>query len=367
MQYIDGFRNSETAAALCRQIAQLAADLPQERKVRVMEVCGSHTMAIARYGIRSVLPDNVALISGPGCPVCVTDSGYIDAAIELAGRGVVIATFGDMMKVPGSSAALMQCCAEDASVNVCYSPLDALELAKANPESEVVFLAIGFETTIGPVISIIEQALARSIKNVSLLTAFKVIPPAMEILAADKQIKIDAFLCPAHVSAIIGAKAYQPLVARFALPCVIAGFEPLDILLGIKGIVTQIARGEARVENQYNRVVKEEGNVKAQTLISKYLEPADVGWRGLGVLPQSGLVLKGEFSAYDAEKKHGLKVRPGKPDRGCRCGDVLKGIISPPECGLFGKKCTPRNPVGPCMVSSEGSCSAHYKYQGVGM
>ncbi|OPZ27218.1 MAG: Hydrogenase isoenzymes formation protein HypD [Lentisphaerae bacterium ADurb.BinA184] len=363
MKYLDGFRNPDAARRLQAEIAAVAARLPPRRRpLHVMEVCGSHTMAIARYGLRDLLPPGIELISGPGCPVCVTDAGYIDAAVELARRGLTIATFGDMLNVPGSAASLADVRAAGARIEVCYSPLAALDLACRQPDREVVFLAIGFETTVAPVVSLIAAARRDGIRNLSLLVAFKLIPPALRALAADPEIHVAAFLCPAHVSAIIGADAYQPFVRDFRVPCVIAGFEPLDILLGVKGILEQLAAGEARVENQYSRVVRPGGNPLAQAVIARHLEPADASWRGLGVIPASGLKLRPQAAEFDAEQRHGLRITPGTPDRRCRCGDVLKGKRRPPDCPLFGNACTPEHPVGPCMVSSEGSCAASYKY-----
>jgi hydrogenase expression/formation protein HypD len=334
----------------------------QGRRVHIMEVCGSHTMAIGRYGIRQLLPENVELISGPGCPVCVTDPGYIDAAIALAGRGAILLTFGDMIRVPGSDSDLTTCRSEGGDVRVCYSPSTAVELAQSHPDRQVVFLAIGFETTIVPVVSIVDEALRAGVRNLSLLTAFKLVPPALHALLADKEIKIDAFLCPAHVSAIIGSQAYAPFAADYRVPCVVAGFEPLDILYGVHGILEQTLKNEARVENQYARVVRPEGNPKAQARIAKYLEPVDAVWRGIGVISSSGLGLRPAFAVYDAEKKFGLQVRPGRQHAGCRCGDVIKGKLRPEACGLFAKVCNPDHPVGPCMVSAEGTCAASFKY-----
>ena len=371
MKYIEGFRNPVAAAAIRARIEILAARLDALRgvasdgsghKVNVMEVCGSHTMAIARYGLRSVLPRNVELISGPGCPVCVTPTGYIDAAIELARRGALVVSFGDMILVPGSTATLAECRAQGGAVEICYTPLRAIELAGAHPDREVVFLAIGFETTIAPVISIIEQAARRNLGNVSLLTAFKLVPPALQALLADPEIHIDAFLCPAHVSAIIGADAYRPFAEQYRVPCVVAGFEPLDILYGLQGILEQIDRGEAKVVNQYARVVTAGGNLRAQELMAKYLEPIDAAWRGIGLIPASGLGLRPEYASYDAACRHGVKVELGNENPDCACGDVLKGKIRPPQCRLFGKGCVPDHPVGPCMVSAEGTCSAYFKY-----
>lgn len=364
MKYIEGFRDSRAAAAIRAEIEGLGRRMEAlERNANIMEVCGSHTMAIARYGIRELLPGNVNLISGPGCPVCVTGAGYIDAAVEMAKRGAIVATFGDLIPVPGSDTSLGQCRAEGAAVEVCYSPAAALDLAAAHPEREVVFLAIGFETTIAPVVSLAGSALARGIGNLSLLTAFKLVPPALQALRADPELQIDAFLCPAHVSAIIGARAYEPFAGAGGVPCVIAGFEPLDILYGLEGILRQIVAGEARVENQYNRVVKPEGNLRAQAVIREYLEPVDAYWRGIGVIPQSGLGLRPAFRSYDAESRHGVRVGPGREHPGCGCGEVIKGKLKPPECPLYARVCTPDHPIGPCMVSAEGTCSAYFKYR----
>ncbi|MEI6787643.1 MAG: hydrogenase formation protein HypD [bacterium] len=363
MNYIDGFRDPAVARGIRATVDALAgALLARNRSVNIMEVCGSHTMAIARYGIRDILPSNVNLISGPGCPVCVTPTRYIDAAITLAERGVIVVTFGDMILVPGSVSTLAECRARGGTVEVAYSPMRTIELAVANPDCEVVFLAIGFETTTAPVISIVEQAIRLGIKNVSLLTAFKLVPPALTALLSDPEIRIDAFLCPAHVSAIIGADAYKPFAETYKVPCVVAGFEPLDILYGVQGILEQVAQGKAEVVNQYARVVKAQGNLQAQALMTKYLEPVDAAWRGIGVLPKSGLGLRPEYAAYDAEHKYGVTVELGAENPACACGEVLKGKQKPPECSLFGSACTPDHPVGPCMVSTEGTCSAYFKY-----
>ncbi|MEN8254155.1 MAG: hydrogenase formation protein HypD [Verrucomicrobiota bacterium] len=363
MKYIDGFRNPGAAVALREDIQALSAKLPpSDRTTNIMEICGSHTMAVARYAIRDILPERIKLISGPGCPVCVTDAGYIDAAIELARRGITVVTFGDMLNVPGSETSLAAVRSEGCSIEVCYSPLHALELAKETPEQEIVFLAIGFETTMPPAMAIIDQAIRDGIDNLSLLVAFKLVPPALAALGSDPELQIDAFICPAHVSAIIGANAYEPFAGAGGVPCVIAGFEPLDILLGLKGILAQLVDGVAKVDNQYSRVVSAKGNKKAQALMEKYLDPADVSWRGIGVIPQSGLAMKEEWIEYDAEKRHDITVQIGKLNPACRCGEVIKGIASPFDCPMFGTTCTPGNPVGPCMVSSEGSCAAYYKY-----
>jgi len=363
MKYVDGYRDPDAARYIARRIEDAGGRLARAgRSVRLMEVCGTHTMAIARHGIRDLLPENVTLCSGPGCPVCVTDAGYIDAAIELARRGVSIATFGDMLRVPGSSLSLAEARAEGARVAVCYSPAEALALAKAEGAAEVVFLAVGFETTVAPLAALLATARAEKASRFSMLTAFKTIPSALAALAEDPEVAVEAFLCPAHVSAIIGAGAYLSIAARYGIPCTIAGFEPLDILLGIQSLLEQLADGEARVVNQYARVVKEEGNRKAQRVIADALEPIDAAWRGLGVIPGSGLAIRDSLAAFDAARKLGVSVTSRAPEPGCLCGDVLKGKILPDGCAMFGFACTPDHPVGPCMVSGEGSCAAYYRY-----
>ncbi len=363
LQYIDGFRLGAAAAPLQGQIAAHAARLAAGgRRVRLMEVCGSHTMAIGRFGLRDLLPENVELVSGPGCPVCVTDNGYIDAAIELARREVVVVTFGDMLRVPGSAGSLAAARTAGARVEVAYSPERALEIARREPERQVVFLAIGFETTVAPVISLIAAAEREELGNLSLLVAFKLVPPALEALIADPELQIDGFLCPAHVSAIIGSEAYRPIVERHRLPCVVAGFEPLDILLGLRGLLEMLAEQRPGLRNDYSRVVRPEGNTRARALIERYLQPVDAAWRGIGTIPASGLGLRAEWSAFDAERRFDVSTHGGRVDRRCRCGEVLRGRIRPPECGLFASVCTPEQPVGACMVSSEGSCAAWYRY-----
>ena len=363
MKYVDDYKNPDAAKAITDSIRKLAKMLSEKcESFNIMEVCGSHTMAIARFGIRELLPDNISLVSGPGCPVCVTDAGYIDAAIELARKGVTIATFGDMINVPGSKTSLSKCRSEGVDIQVCYSPLSTIEMAKKNPDKEIVFLAIGFETTTAPLMALLETVNRQKIKNISILTAFKLVPPALEALSTDPELKIDSFLCPAHVSAIIGEKPYRLFVEKYNIPCVIASFEPVDMLYGIEGILQQAVNGEAKVDNRYKRVVKTEGNVIALELFAKYLEPYNAAWRGIGVIPKSGLRLKDEYSKFNAAKKFNIEITNGRHNPACKCGDVLKGKIKPSECPLFKKVCNPLNPVGPCMVSSEGSCAAFFKY-----
>ena len=363
MKYIEGFRDPEAAKAITKEIHKLAKQLEDKQiEARLMEVCGSHTMSIARYGIRQILPKNVKLISGPGCPVCVTDAAYIDAAIKLAETDKHICTFGDMLKVPGSKRTLADARSNGGNIHICYSPKDSVKLAKNDPTNEYIFLGIGFETTMPPVISIIKEAQKEDVKNISILTAFKLVPPVLTALAEDHEVAVNGFLLPAHVSAIIGADAYNEFVNKYKIPGVIAGFEPLDILLGVQGLLQQLLDNRADLENQYSRVVRKEGNQLALKLIDELLEPADVSWRGIGTIPKSGLALRKEYAEYDAAKKFNLSIIGGKHDKRCRCGDVLRGVILPDECPLFAKACTPLFPIGPCMVSVEGSCAAYYKY-----
>ncbi|MBN2803761.1 MAG: hydrogenase formation protein HypD [Deltaproteobacteria bacterium] len=364
MKYIDGFRNGDAGRFLTKKILASGEQLKRiGREISIMEVCGSHTMAISRFGIRDLLPENIKLLSGPGCPVCVTDTGYIDAAVKLADKGVIIATFGDMIRVPGSAESLADSRARGGDIRVCYSSSMAVDIANDNPQKEVVFLAIGFETTMAPVTSLLTVVINAGVKNLSLLTAYKLVPPALDALISDPEVKVDAFICPAHVSAIIGSDAYKPYVEDFNVPCIVCGFEPLDILYGVDNVASQFVNGTVELVNQYSRVVKPEGNVNAQKVFEKYLEPVDAAWRGIGVIPASGMGIKKEYEKYDAAKRFSISIEGGKPQPGCLCGDVLKGKIIPPQCPQFGKSCTPSKPVGPCMVSSEGSCAAYYKYE----
>lgn len=363
IRFLDGFRDPTAARALGAEIEVLGARLSAAgRSVTLMEVCGTHTMAISRFGIRSMLPDSVSLVSGPGCPVCVTPPGYLDAAIDLARRGIHLCTFGDMVRVPASNgAALEGVRASGGVVQVCYSPGDAVTYAREHPDVEVVFLAIGFETTLAPTVSILLRPdLPR---NFSMLTAFKLVPPALRALMADPGIAIDAFLCPAHVSVITGAEVYREFSGPEGVPCVIAGFEPLDILSGIRAMLMQLLEGRAEVENEYERVVSPEGNVRAQAVMAQTLTPVDADWRGIGSIPSSGMALREAFHAYDAARRFELEIGPGEEPGGCACGVVIKGHMAPKACPLFGTRCTPATPVGPCMVSTEGSCAAAFQYE----
>lgn len=360
MRFLDAFRAPEPARAIVGTIRSLWDGRPP---VRVMEVCGTHTMAIARHGIRPLLSGIVTLISGPGCPVCVTPDGYIDAAIAIGRRkDTIVATFGDMLKVPGTAGSLEKERGSGVDVRVVYSPLDAVRLAADHPKKEVVFLGVGFETTAPAIAGAIEAAARQSLRNFSVLSSVRTIPEAMEILAADPEVRIEAFLCPAHVSTIIGANAYAPIAAGRGIPCVVAGFEPLDILYGIYMILLQKKEGAARVENEYSRVATAGGNRKALDLIGRVFAKSDIAWRGVGVIPGSGLSIAKAFESFDAKIRFGVSTDDTGTAGPCRCGDVLKGIITPRECPLFGTACTPDDPVGPCMVSSEGTCAAYIRF-----
>ncbi len=331
------------------------------REINIMEVCGTHTVSIFRNGIRSTIPENVKLLSGPGCPVCVTDQGYIDIVIDLAQRDdCIIATYGDMMRVPGKNGSLET--SHRGNVKVVMSSEDALEFARNNPDKTVVFIAVGFETTTPATVVAVEQAQKEGIKNFVVFSGHKLVVPAMEALLSGMNNKIDAFLCPGHVSIMIGSEAYRPIVEKFEKPCVVAGFEPIQLIEGIAEICRQLIEGRADVTSLYDAVVKPEGNLIAQKLVAKYLEPTDGYWRGLGKIAAGTLTLKTQYAEFDAMKRFGIKEIPAEELSGCRCGEVLCGLISPPECGLFDNKCTPDTPVGPCMVSSEGACAAWYKY-----
>lgn len=333
-----------------------------DNTIKLMEVCGTHTMAIAKFGIRQLLPENVELLSGPGCPVCVTANETIDKMIALSKiPNVVIATFGDMMRVPGSSSSLQNEKAKGANIEVVYSPLDALEIAKKT-KREVVFLGVGFETTAPTTAATIVRASEMGLNNFSVFCAHKNMPGALELIASDKNVKVDGLILPGHVSTITGLKPYQFLAKKYNLPGVVSGFEEADIMLAIKMLKNQIESGQAKIENAYPRGVKDEGNPTALKLIEEVFDTTTSTWRGLGKIESSGYKIKKRYRGFDAENKFKIKAEPTKENKACKCGDVLKGIRSPKECPLFSKTCNPQNPVGPCMVSSEGSCAATYKY-----
>lgn len=333
------------------------------RLVRIMEVCGTHTVSASRSGLRSLLPAQVKLISGPGCPVCVTSQAYIDATVELALEGkATIATYGDMIRVPGRKGSLEAARAMGASVRVVTSAMDALKLAQAEPDKQVVFAAVGFETTTPPTADVLIRAAKAGLSNFTVLAAHKLVIPAMLALLASGEVQIDGFLCPGHVSVIIGSDAYRPIVEQYAKPCVVAGFEPVQMLAGLTEIVEQVADGRAELGNVYGAAVRAEGNPAARNLVNEVFDVGDADWRSIGVIPDSGLVLNTRYRRYDAAERFGVTFGPDNAIPGCRCGDVIKGLKDPFDCPLFGKACTPQKPIGPCMVSSEGSCQAYYKY-----
>ncbi|GAB4298247.1 MAG: hydrogenase formation protein HypD [Desulfuromonadia bacterium] len=360
MRFQEEFRDRAIMETLRETLHREASRLPRE--VTFMEVCGTHTMSIYQYGIRSLLPPGIRLVSGPGCPVCVTPNDYLDRAIAMSRLpDVTIATFGDMMRVPGSSSSLMHERARGGDIRVVYSPLDAVRLAGSLPGRLVVFLGVGFETTAPTVAASILAA--AGMKNFFVLASHKTMPRPMEILGSDPEIGITGFICPAHVSTVTGVAPYLPLAER-GLPCVITGFEPTDVLRGIIQLVRQVVEGRSRVEIEYSRAVKPEGNPRARMIMEKVFEPCDAIWRGIGMIPGSGLAIREEYGGFDAARNIPVEVPPSVEHPGCRCGDVLKGKLSPTGCPLFGRVCTPDEPVGSCMVSSEGTCAAAWKYGG---
>ncbi len=329
----------------------------------LMEVCGTHTVAIARNGIRALMPEGVRLASGPGCPVCVTSNHDIDKVIALARvPEVTITTFGDMTRVPGSTSSLLAEQAAGRSVQIVYSPLDALRIAQENPDREIVFVGVGFETTTPLVAIAIKRAKAMGLRNFSVYGAHKNMPGALEAIVNDPALKLDALILPGHVSTIIGAEPYRFLAEKYGIPGVITGFEPVDVLQGIAMIMRQLHEGRAEIEIAYARGVMPEGNPVALAAIDEVFETCTATWRGLGDIPGSGYRIRDEFAEFDAMRRFEPDVEPTVEHKGCRCGDVLRGVMAPNECPLFRTVCSPENPVGPCMVSSEGSCAAYYRY-----
>jgi hydrogenase expression/formation protein HypD len=334
--------------------------------VKLMEVCGTHTMAIAKSGIKSMLPENIKLLSGPGCPVCVTAEENIDAVLKLAqDKNVTIATYGDMLKVPGSvyGESLEKLRAMGANVKMVYSAFDAVEIAKENPEEKVVFLGIGFETTTPGTAIALHEAVNLKLKNFYVYSLHKLVEPVLRSLIEEEDFNVDGFLCPGNVAVITGERGFEFLPREYRIPSVICGFEAGDILTSIYKLLCQIKDNNPHIENEYTRAVDYEGNIEAQNAIKKYFEPADDLWRGMGLIKNSGLKLKAEYSAFDAEKNFDLHAESKKTHTACKCGEIIKGKMVPNSCPLFGRACTPENPVGPCMVSSEGTCAAYYKYQ----
>jgi hydrogenase expression/formation protein HypD len=357
MKYLDEYRDPEVARALLERI-----HAESKRNIRLMEVCGTHTVAIFRSGIRKLLPPTITLISGPGCPVCVTSTTEIDKAIKLASQKCTVTTFGDLMRVPGSKTSLGQEKAAGADVRIVYSSFEALKLAQADPSRQIVFLAVGFETTAPTIAATLKEAKRRGVKNFSIFAAHKIVPPAVAALLGSGELNINGFIMPGHVTSIIGTEPYEAVAKGYGTPCVVCGFEPLDILQTILRLVQLIEAGKAAVEIQYRRGVAPQGNPKALEVMWEVFEPAPAEWRGLGVIPGSGLALRPPFQEFDAARYFDLSVPAAQDPKGCACGDILRGVKTPPECPLFRKRCHPRSPVGPCMVSTEGTCAAYYKY-----
>ena len=333
------------------------------RDATFMEVCGTHTMSSFRSGLPSLLPGNVALRSGPGCPVCVTAQGEIDALIELAGvDGVTLCTYGDMLRVPGRTGSLEAARGRGADVRVIYSALDAVKLAQREPTRQVVLAAVGFETTAPATAAAIDAAERLGLGNFTVLASHKRVVPAMEALLASGMVALDGFLCPGHVSVIIGAEAYRPLVERYAMPCVVAGFEPEQMALGLAQLTELAGDGRAELVNQYPEVVSDTGNAAARAMLDRVFAPGGARWRGLGWMDGSAMVLREAYAGFDALKRFGVEVVDAPEPGGCRCGEVITGRARPDECSLFDNPCTPMRPIGPCMVSSEGTCAAWFKY-----
>jgi hydrogenase expression/formation protein HypD len=368
MKYIDEFRDGDVAQQIA---AQIAVEVRPDRRYHFMEFCGGHTHAISRYGVTDLLPENVRMIHGPGCPVCVLPIGRVDLAIELAlERKVTLATYGDVLRVPASNGlSLLKAKARGGKIVMIYSAADALTMARKNPEQEVVFFAIGFETTTPPTALVIKQAAAEGLQNFSVVCNHVLTPAAIGNILESPEVRklgtvpLDGFIGPAHVSTIIGSQPYEFFAEEYRKPVVIAGFEPLDVMQAILMLVRQVNEGRCEVENEFTRAVNRDGNLKAQALCAEVFElRKSFEWRGLGEVPYSALAIRSEYAAWDAEKKFALDTRKVADNKACECGAILRGVKHPRDCKIFGTVCTPENPVGSCMVSSEGACAAHYSY-----
>lgn len=356
------FQNREMTVALAREIKQELADLPH-RRLTFMEVCGTHTNSFFRFGLGHLLPPELELLSGPGCPVCVTPNEIIDYAIEYSRQpGVVIATFGDMLKVPGSRSSLLKERSQGAEVRVVYAATDAVRLAEQMPDKKIIFIGIGFETTAPGIALAVLDAAEKGLKNFLLLSAMKILPPALKALLSSKELNLDGLMCPGHVSVVTGLKIYEPIAKEFLIPCVVSGFEPVDMMKALLSLVRLAKQRKAEVVNDYSRVVSWEGNRRAQELMNLVFEPSNSRWRGMGVINASGLKLRKEFKEFDALLAYPIEIPQPVEHPQCICGEVLRGVKRPTECPLFRKVCTPENPVGACMVSFEGNCAIYYKY-----
>ena len=363
----DGFRDPDTIRSLAKQISQEAAKL--DEPLRIMEVCGGHTHTIMKYALPQLLPGNISFIHGPGCPVCIMPKERIDHAIALAGmEDTILLSLGDMIRVPGSKTSLAKERSLGRDIRPLYTPMDALKIAKENPDKKVIFFAIGFETTTPMTAAVIKLTIEQNIQNLFFHINHVLVPPAVDAIMADGKAEINAFIGPSHVSVITGAKIYSPIASRYKTPVVVSGFEPVDVLQGILMIVRQKVQGRADMEIEYTRSVTMDGNVKAQDLINTYLQPrGHFRWRGIGDIPDSALELRAEFSYLDAEKRF-ADILPNEPiddHKLCICGTILKGLAKPMDCQVFGTACTPNTPLGSCMVSSEGACNAYFRYAGV--
>ena len=358
MKYIDEYRKKDLILSVSEKLKSVS-----KKDIVLMEVCGGHTMAIHRFGLTSLLPSTIRLISGPGCPVCVSSQHFIDIAMAFSKLpNIIITTYGDLIRVPGSTTSLEKERANGSDIRIIYSVLDALEIAKKNAGKKVIFLGIGFETTAPATAAAILEAEKTGITNFFVLSAHKVMPPVMKALV-DEGIKIDGFIAPGHVTAITGTAIYSDLASVYRLGVVVSGFEPADMMMAILMLADQIENGCQKVEVQYNRVVQNDGNKLAQQIMNEVFEPGDDLWRGLGMIPESGLKIREKFSLYDAEKQFSIEVPPSTEPKGCICGSILRGLKTPLDCGLFAKKCTPSDPVGACMVSGEGTCATYFKYR----
>lgn len=348
---------------LVKKLAGLLKSRKLANEIRIMEVCGTHTAEFFKTGVKDLFPEKLILIDGPGCPVCVTPNHYLDRGIEIAKKyNVIVTTFGDMIKVPSSYSSLAAEKAEGMDVRIVYSPMDAIRIAQENPEREVVFFSVGFETTAPSEALAILAAKEKGVKNFSILSGNKLTPPAVEALINADEVRIDGFIVPGHVSAVIGRAPWNFMAGKYGKPGVISGFEAHDLITGVLMLVDMIEKHETAVKNNYPVVVREKGNEKAVEIMYSVFRDSDSEWRGIGVIPGSGLKIRDGYAMYDAAEKFPVTPPPVKEHPGCRCGDLLRGIITPPECPLFGKACSPEKAVGPCMVSSEGPCAAYYKY-----
>ena len=362
LKHVEEYRDPKLSKKLIERIRSVS-----KTDIRLMEVCGTHTVSIFRSGIRSILPESISLLSGPGCPVCVTAQGEIDAFIELARKdNVIIATFGDLIRVPGTSSSLQGEKADGRDIRVVYSTFDGIQIARDNPDKIVVFLGVGFETTAPTIAAAIYSARQAGIENFAIYSANKLVPPALEALTSQENVQVNGFILPGHVSVIIGEQGYRPFFDRHRVPCVITGFEPADILQGISKLVDQIETASPRLENAYPRAVTAGGNVKAQKLMQEVFEPVDAVWRGIGVIPGSGLRIRKPYAVFDATERFQIIAKEAPEPKGCACGEILTGSKAPPQCPLFRTRCTPLDPVGPCMVSSEGTCAAFYRFSDEG-